>query len=81
MILVWERAEPKDQLDNSLGSIPRWALDWIGSATNRLLKPPNHAAISYAFGAVQSGAINRLLWSSTGVTPSLAVCFPNQGLL
>lgn len=30
-----------------------WALDWIGSATNRLLKPPNHAAISLAFEAVQ----------------------------
>lgn len=35
-----------------------WALDWIGSATNRLLKPPNHAAISHAFEAVQRGAIN-----------------------
>lgn len=38
-----------------------WALDWLGSATNRLLKPPNHAAISHAFEAVQRGAINWLL--------------------
>lgn len=47
VIMIWERAEPKNQLDLSTG------LDWIGSATNRLLKPPNHAAISHAFEAVQ----------------------------
>lgn len=54
VILIWKRAEPEDQLDLCFCSVlVGTCLDWIGSATNRLLKPPNHAAISHAFEAVQ----------------------------
>lgn len=58
VILIWERAKRSIGLFLTFSSW--WALDWSGSATNRLLKPPNHAAISHAFEAVQCSAINRL---------------------
>lgn len=83
VILMWKRAEPRDQLDVSLPSV---LVDWIRSVMNRLLKPPTHAAISHAFEAVQRSAIDGCTSCadcrppfSTGVNPSLAVCFPNQG--
>lgn len=75
VIMIWERAEPKNQLDLSTG------LDWIGSTTNRLLKPPNHAAISHAFEAVQEQcSANKPAAGPRLASPRpLAVCFPNQG--